>query len=76
MRRLTVLAVSIAVLLAGVLASPSSQAATQGRWVIRKLGTLGGRQSEAVAIDGRGQVVGRADRESSEPHAVLWTYKP
>ena len=62
MRRFTVPAVSIAVLLVGVGASPArptQAAATQGRWVMRDLGTFGGWQ--AWAINERG--------------AVLWTFK-
>ena len=62
MRWLMVLAVSIAVLVVGVGASPAhpTQAAgvAQGRWVIRHLGTFD--YSKAVAINERGQVVGNA----------------
>ena len=80
MRRLTVLAASVSVLLVSAgAASPTPQmhAATQGRWVIRDLGTLGGKESEANALNDRGQVVGRADtmaKDKATPisHAFLW----
>jgi probable HAF family extracellular repeat protein len=69
-----VLAASIAVVLVGVSASSvrTTQAATQGRWVIRDLGTLGGSESRAGAINDRGQVVGWADTKSGDAHAFLW----
>jgi probable HAF family extracellular repeat protein len=37
------------------------------------LGTLGGTQSEAVAINPAGQVVGNAMTSTGEVHATLWT---
>jgi uncharacterized membrane protein len=40
------------------------------------LGTLpGGKESEAVAINNRGQIIGWSDTRSGEQHAVLWTLK-
>ena len=59
MRRLTVLAASIAALLVSVGAAsptPHTQAATQGRWVIRDLGTINNDYSYAVAINEHGQI--------------------
>ncbi len=41
------------------------------RWAITDLGTLGGKRSEAVAINERGQVVGRADTKTGS-RAFLW----
>ena len=60
MRRLMVLAASIAVLLVGLGPTSvvrTSQAATQGRWVMYELGTFGKDYSNAVAINDRSQVV-------------------
>jgi probable HAF family extracellular repeat protein len=40
------------------------------------LGTLpGGEESEAVAINNRGQIIGWSDTKSGASHAVLWTLK-
>jgi len=85
MRRLLVLAASVAVALldmgcgdssqgqeSGSTAPAPAQAATEGRWVIRDLGTLGGRWSEAIAINDHGQVVGRAATKTSSYRAFLW----
>jgi probable HAF family extracellular repeat protein len=54
MRRLTVLAASAAVLLVSV---GSAVPATQGRWVMRDLGTLGREYGQAWEINVRGQVI-------------------
>ena len=80
MRRLTVLAASIAVVLVGVsAASPVSttQAATQGRWAITDLGTLSGdKVSEAVAINERGQIIGDSNSKGAAAgnvaHPFIW----
>ena len=67
--RLIVLAASAAVVLVAVAASPAQKAdsATQGRWTIRDLGTMSGREDRACAINERGQIVGQSDG-----HAFLW----
>ena len=39
---------------------------------MRSLGTLGGRESRAHAINGRGQVVGASTTRDGELHAFLW----
>ena len=78
MRRFALLVGGLAVL-AGV-ASAVSGGATQAqpRWVITNLGTLGGQESEARAINERMQIVGWADTRAKdkegEPirHAFLW----
>ena len=45
----------------------------QARWVVTDLGTLGGKESSAAAINERGQVVGYADtRSKGIYHAFLW----
>ena len=38
------------------------------------LGTLGGRGSQAVAINERGQIVGESETASGETHAFLWQH--
>ena len=50
----------LGVLAVGTIAGTSSGGATpaQSRWVITDLATLGVRESEALAINDRGQVVG------------------
>lgn len=48
----------------------------RSRWVITDLGTLGGRQSWAIGINERGQIVGRADTRVVDgvggEHTFLW----
>ena len=79
MRRSMVVAALVAVVLVWVLASASSQAATQGRWVMTDLGTLGRDYSEAVGINERGDVIGKSwdggnawDDYGSRKRAFLW----
>ena len=66
---------SCAVLVAGASGSAGS---VRARWVIRDLGTLGGRESRAVDVNERGQVVGTADtvvraaRIDVIEHGFLW----
>ena len=76
MRRLALLlsvVVAVAVAVSGA-ASPSGSA--KGRWVITDLGTLRGmEESEAVAINERGWVVGNSYRNVDSldrPHAFVW----
>ena len=72
MRRLLV--ASITAVVAGVVASIAAgepTGAQEGRWVIRDLGTLGGRWGEAVAINERGQIVGVSHSNSSQA-AFVW----
>jgi probable HAF family extracellular repeat protein len=57
MHRLTLIAAFVAALLVGIGAASQTQAATEGRWVVRDLGTFGQSFSECVAINDRGQVV-------------------
>ena len=74
MRRLTLL-LSVVVVVAVALgasgaASPSGSA--KARWVITDLGTLGGKLSEAVAINELGHVVGNSADASGRERAFLW----
>ena len=62
-----------ALLLAGM-AVASSGGATQAeaRWVVISLGTLGGKEGQANAINNKGQVVGSAEVRVGVQHAFLW----
>jgi probable HAF family extracellular repeat protein len=72
MRRLALLVAGLA-LLAGVAAAVSGGGKqAEARWVITDLGTLGGKTSNAVAINGRGQVIGSSRTRSGADHAFLW----
>ena len=53
-------------------ATTTTTGTTEGRWVITDLGTLGSKWSWAVAINGRGQVIGGSDTRSGRTHAFLW----
>lgn len=79
MRRFGLLLLVGLALLAGAAATVSG-GATQAktRWVITDLGTLGGLQGEAEAMNERGQIVGWSSTKYDEfgeprsPHAFLW----
>lgn len=54
-------------------ASPAAgPAQAQARWAIEDLGTLGGEESQAVAINGRGEVVGWSLTAAGAIHAFAW----
>jgi probable HAF family extracellular repeat protein len=76
MRRFVLLVAGLA-LLAGVAATVSGGATrAEARWVITDLGTLGGSQSEATAINECGQIVGWAETKEygveAPRHTFLW----
>lgn len=58
------------------LAVSTATANAQGfsRWVVKDLGTLGGKWSEAVAINDRGQIVGNSATASGLIHAFIWQH--
>ncbi len=60
--------------LAGAHSSSSPDATAPARWTIRDLGVLSGNESQAVAINERGQIAGSSTtRGSRNPrHAFLW----
>ena len=72
MRRLIVLAASMVLLVVVTSAAPRAAGQAEGRWVITDLGTLGGRRSEPVAINERGQIVGYSTTKDRSVHAFLW----
>ena len=81
MRRVLLFVGLVAVVVAGVLGVSGAGGASgsvPGRWVITDLGTLGGKQSTAAAINERGQVVGGSDTRAGTKggntigHAFLW----
>jgi probable HAF family extracellular repeat protein len=75
MRRLTLLVALIlgAVVALGVSGAASPSGSAKARWVMSDLGTLGGRYSKAVAINERGQVVGKSQiRPGGWYEAFLW----
>ncbi len=75
MRRLFL--VSVVVLAACGMATLASGASATSprRWVVRDLGTLGGPESVASALNERGEVVGESEirRRGSASHAFLWS---
>lgn len=90
MRRLTLLSSVVVVLAVSLGFSGGASPSVQPRWVITDLGTLGGVDSYAYALNGRGQVVCASETEttgalhaflwsnghkSGQRHAVLWTLR-
>jgi probable HAF family extracellular repeat protein len=72
MRRFALLVVGLA-LVAGVAATVSGGATqAQPRWVATSLGTLGGKEGQADAINNKGQIVGSAEVRVGVQHAFLW----
>jgi probable HAF family extracellular repeat protein len=61
-----------------VSSAAGSASSGQNRWVIRDLGTLGGKESSAYALNDRGQIVGVSDTKRKDAdglpvgHAFLW----
>ena len=72
-------AVATGVVLAlGAFGAGGAAGSVQPRWVITDLGTLGGKKSEATAINDRGQIVGWSDTKLKDKdgypvgHVFLW----
>src|SRR5687767_8843668 len=57
--------------IAGLLVSPSSAAATGGYSIV-DLGTLGGVGSTAAAVNAAGEVAGTSNSSWGEPHGFFW----
>jgi probable HAF family extracellular repeat protein len=74
MRRLLLFVMALAAGLLVAVGVPGDSPAGSGQagWVIRDLGTLGGKASYAYAINDRGQVVGESETASGVMHAFLW----
>ena len=72
MRRMMLLVGALVVAVVLVAAASGSAGSVQARWVIRDLGTLGGKSSQALASNDRGQVVGWSETRSGGRHAFLW----
>ena len=57
----------------GPSAEPEATTAAAITWTVRDLGTLGGRSSQANAINSSGVIVGMSNVAGSEqPHAFIW----
>ncbi len=69
---IAVVVVALAVGLAGVVAAWPRPSSTSAGWVVRDLGTLGGRESTAYGINEGGQVVGRSQVNGGVWRAFLW----
>ena len=74
MRRLLLLLIGLLALAGVAVASSGGATKAQARWVIGDLGTLGGDESYAVAINNHGDIVGtsQVERGSSREHAFFW----
>jgi probable HAF family extracellular repeat protein len=71
-RRTLLLALAGIAVVFVVAAAARPAGSVQARWVIRDLGTLGGQYSEALAVNGRGQVVGYSTVKGGGYHTFLW----
>ena len=58
----------------GVPGAGGAAGSVQARWVMTDLGTLGGKESSAVAINERGQIVGSSETKGDNAisHGFLW----
>ena len=78
MRRVLLLLVGLIAVACAAAASSGGATPAQARWVIRDLGMLGGTDSVASDINGRGQIVGYSDTKlkdaigNERDHAFLW----
>jgi len=72
MRRMMLVVGSVVVAVVLVSAASGSAGSGQTRWVIRDLGTLGGKYSQAVSINERGQVLGLSRIATGARHLFLW----
>jgi probable HAF family extracellular repeat protein len=74
MRQLGLFVAGIAVLLGSLAAAAPSGDATraEARWTITDLGTLGGEESYAAAVNARGHVVGWSETAKGNTHPFLW----
>jgi probable HAF family extracellular repeat protein len=71
MRRLLMLLIALPALASVAVASSGGATQAQSRWAITDLGTLGGRSSEALGINARGQIVGWADTSAKDEYGIL-----
>jgi len=67
-RRLRVTAALAGVMLLLGTSAASPAASAPARWMITDLGTLGGKQSWATAINRLGQIVGYSDTADGQSH--------
>jgi probable HAF family extracellular repeat protein len=72
MRVLALLIVGLASLASLVPGAAPAGADVTTRWVVSDLGTLGGKESYAAAINSKGQVVGWARTTKGKTHPFLW----
>lgn len=73
MRRFSFLVAGMAVVLAGVaITSSDGSRLAASRWAARDLGTLGGKESYAAEINGKGVVVGWAEAKNGDTRPALW----